>query len=79
MFDNEFSNKIMVEIAAENMIPAIKEHAQLFYNEGWDELVDSYSDDEIFNTLCLNNITNLDDAIEFFHYRFNPNDSMMMS
>lgn len=76
--DKLFSDKIMIEIAAENMIPAIKEHANLFYNEGWDELVESYSDDEIFNTLCINKITNLDDAIAFFHYRFNPNESVMM-
>ena len=67
--------KYIKEIQIENMIPGIMEHARLFYNEGWDELVESYSSDDIFNTLFFNNVTNMDDAIEFFHNRFNPLDN----
>lgn len=62
-----------LEDMAESIIPLLKIHGRLFYNEGWDELVESYSDDEIFNTVVLNGITNIDDAIHFFHNRFNPN------
>lgn len=65
--------KLLLELAAEDMIPMLKDHAQLFYNEGWDELLEVYNDDDIFNALVLNNISNIDDAILFFHYRFNPN------
>ena len=65
--------KESLEDMAESIIPLLKIHARLFYNEGWDELVDSYSDDEIFNTVVLNGISNIDDAIVFFHNRFNPN------
>lgn len=72
----EQEKKKILEINIENMLQPIKEHAQLFYNEGWDELVESYTDDDIFNTLYLNQVSNLDDAIAFFHYRFNPNEEI---
>lgn len=71
--EKEYGDKFLYEIAAENMLQPIKEHAQLFYNEGWDELVESYTDDDIYNVLVLNRVTNIDDAIALFHYRFNPN------
>lgn len=71
----DIDEKYLREIQIENMIPAIMEHARLFYNEGWDELVESYTSDDVFNTLFIHNVTNLDDAIEFFHNRFNPTDS----
>jgi hypothetical protein len=67
--------KYNLEVSIENMIPGIMEHARLFYNEGWDELVESYSTDDVFNALFFNGITNMDDAIEFFHNRFNPLDN----
>ena len=67
-------DKQSIENNAENLIPMLKDHAQLFYNEGWDEMVESYSSDDIFNTLVMNNITTIDDAILFFHNRFNPTD-----
>jgi len=72
----QIDEKYLMEIQIENMIPALMEHARLFYNEGWDELVESYSNDDVFNTLFFNKVTNLDDAIEFFHYRFNPSGSV---
>lgn len=56
----------------EDLIPMLREHGNLFYNDGWDELVETYSDDDIYNTLYLKGISNLDDAIIFFHDRFNP-------
>lgn len=62
-----------LEDMAEDIIPLLKIHANIFYNEGWDEMLDSYSDDDIFNTVVLNGISNIDDAIIFFHNRFNPN------
>lgn len=71
--------KHMLETMAEDMLPMLKDHAQLFYNDGWDELLDSYSDDDIFNALVINNITNIDDAILFFHYRFNPHSEMALA
>jgi len=65
-------DKKHIEHIAESMIGDIKNHAYIFYNEGWDEMVDTYTDDDIFNILCSNKITNIDCAIEFFHNRFNP-------
>jgi len=62
-----------MESAIEDMIYPVKQYAQLYYNDGWDELIESYTDDDIFNILCINKVSNLDDAIQLFHYRFNPN------
>jgi hypothetical protein len=68
----EIDDKYRMEIEIEDLIPALMEYGRLFYNEGWDELVESYTSDDIFNTLFFNHITKLDDAIVFFNNRFNP-------
>ena len=71
----DIDKKYDLEVAIEEMIPYLFEHGRLFYNNGWDELVETYTEDDIFNTLFFNHITNLDDAILFFDNRFNPTDS----